>query len=124
MAVRSRTSAIHGAPVGFPGTVQWSAQTKTMVVGDQDSFSAPTFYWVDDLGNVVGRTILQCDQESDFCDIVQAAIKGSGIVGPDAISLGAARFPFSAGGAPVLNYGAPFEQPIGSAVSPDKGGGD
>lgn len=111
---------LHGATIGFPGGLQWSAQTKTMVLGDQDTFSAPTFYWVDDDGNVVGRTVLQCDQTSDFCDIVQATIKGSGIVGPDAIDLGAARFPFSAGGAPVLEYSAPFVQPVGSAVSPNK----
>ena len=113
---------IHGADIGFPGTVQWSAQTKTMVVGDQDTFSAPAFYWVDGRGNVVGETILQCDQQSDFCDIAQAAIKGSGIVGGDAVALTAARFAFSAGGPPILFYQAPFAQPIGAAVSPDKSG--
>ncbi|MGB8519276.1 MAG: hypothetical protein WCD38_03855, partial [Candidatus Tumulicola sp.] len=111
---------IHGATIGFPGTLQWSAQTKTIVLGDQDTFSAPTFYWIDDNGNVVGQTVLECGQTSDFCDIAQAAIKGSGIVGGDAVALTAARFPFSAGGAPVLEYPAPFVQPIGSAVSANK----
>ena len=115
---------VHGVDIGFPGSVQWSAQTKTMVVGDQDTFSAPAFYWVDDSGNVVGQTILQCDQQSDFCDIAQATIKGSGIVGPDASGLGAARFPFSAGGAPIMFYQAPYVEPIGSAVSADKSEGD
>ncbi len=111
---------IHGVTIAFPGSLQWSAQTKTMVLGDQGTFSAPAFYWIDDNGNVVGQTVLQCDQTSDFCDVVQATIKGSGIVGPDAIELGVARFPFSAGGAPVLEYLGPFVQPIGSAVSPNK----
>ena len=45
-------------------------------------------------------------------------------VGPDAVLLSANRFAFPAGGAPTLNYPAPFIQPIGSAVSPDKGSGD
>ncbi len=115
---------IHGVDIGFPGAVQWSAQTKTMVVGDQDTFSAPAFYWVNDSGNVVGQTVLQCDQQSDFCDIAQAAIKGSGIVGSDAIALTAARYAFSAGGPPILFYRAPFAQPIGAAVSPDKSGSE
>ncbi len=107
----------------FPGTTQWSAGVKWMVLGDQDTFSAPTFYQVDDGGNIVGSTVTQCTQSSNFCDIVQAVIKGPGIVGPDAILVSANRFAFPAGGAPILNYPAPYVQPIGSAVSPDKSGG-
>jgi len=106
----------------FPGTTTWSAQVKWMVLGDQDTFSAPTFYQVDDSGNIVGSTVTQCTQGSDFCDIVQATVKGPGLVGPDAVLLSANRFAFPGGGAPTLNYPAPYSQPIGSAVSPNKGG--
>jgi hypothetical protein len=115
---------VHGASVGFPGTVQWSANTRWMNVGDQDTFSAPTFYQVDDGGNVMGSTVTTCTQASDFCDIVQATIKGPGLVGPDAVLLSANRFAYPAGGSPTLNYPAAYVQPIGSAVSPNKGGGD
>jgi len=115
---------VHGASVGFPGTVAWSASTRWMNVGDQDTFSAPTFYQVDDGGNVMGSTVTTCTQSSDFCDIVQASIKGPGLVGPDAVLLSANRFAYPAGGAPTLNYPAAYVQPIGSAVSPNKGGGD
>ncbi len=117
----------HIVPVSgilFPGTTQWSAKTKTMVLGDQDTFSAPTFYEVDDSGNIVGSTVTQCTQSSDFCDIIQAVIKGPGLVGPDAILLGANRFAFPAGGSPILQYSAPWVGPTGAAVSPDKGSGD
>lgn len=115
---------VHGASVGFPGTVAWSAKTMWMNVGDQDTFSAPTFYQVDASGNVQGSTVTECTQFSDFCDIVQAAIKGPGLVGPDAGLISANRFNYPAGGAPTLNYPADYVQPIGSAVSPNKGGGD
>ena len=115
---------VHGASVGFPGTVAWSAKTMWMNVGDQDTFSAPTFYQVDASGNVQGSTVTECTQQSDFCDIVQAAIKGPGLVGPDAVLLSANRFAYPAGGAPQLNYSAAYVQPIGAAVSPNKGGGD
>ncbi len=108
--------------IAFPGAVMWSGKVKSMVIGDQDTFSAPTFYQVSDTGMITGSTVLQCTQQSDFCDIVQATIKGPGIVGADAISLGVARFAFPAGGPPILQYSAPYVQPIGTAVSPNKGG--
>jgi len=114
--------SISGGSILFPGTVAWSGKTKWMNVGDQDTFSAPTFYQVDDSGNIVGSTVTTCTQVSDFCDIVQAAIKGPGLVGPDAALLSANRFAYPAGGSPVLNYPASYSQPIGSAVSPNKGG--
>jgi hypothetical protein len=114
--------AISGGSILFPGTVTWSGNTKWMNVGDQDTFSAPTFYQVDDTGAIVGSTVTQCNQPSSFCDIVQATIKGPGLVGPDAAYFQANRFPYPAGGAPTLNYPASYVQPIGSAVSPNKGG--
>jgi len=115
---------IHGATIGFPGTVAWSAATQWMNVADQDTFSAPTLYQVDASGNVQGSTVLECTQVSDFCDPVQMPIKGPGIVAPDAVLLSANRFAYPAGGAPTLNYPAAYVQPIGGAVSPNKGGGD
>ncbi len=105
--------------IAFPGALMWSGKVKSMVVGDQGT----TFYQVSDTGKITGSTVLQCTQQSDFCDIVQATIKGPGIVGPDAIHLGAARFAFPAGGSPILQYSAPFVQPIGSAISSNKNGG-
>jgi hypothetical protein len=111
--------AITGGSIAFPGMVQWSAKTKSMNVGDQDTFSAPTFYQVSDAGAITGATVTNCAQASDFCDIVQGTIKGSGIIGPDAILLQANKFPYPAGGASMLTYSAPFIEPLGSAVSPD-----
>lgn len=112
--------AITGGTIGFPGTVAWSAKTHSMNVGDQDTFSAPTFYQVSDAGAITGSTVTNCGQISDFCDIVQATIKGPGIVAPDSIALQANTFPYPAGGAPIQSYTGPsYVQPIGSAVSPN-----
>jgi hypothetical protein len=108
---------IHGVSIGFGGTLAWSGKTKYLNLGDQDTFSSPTFYEIDDSGNVRGSVVLTCTQTSDICDIVQATIKGPGLVGPDAILLSANRFAYPAGGPPTLNYPAPYVQPIGSAVS-------
>ena len=115
---------VHGASVGFPGMVQWSAATAWMNVADQDTFSAPTIYQVDGSGNVQGSTVTTCTQISDFCDPVQMTIKGPGLVEPDALAVAANRFAYPAGGGPVMNYPASYVEPIGSAVSPNKGGGD
>jgi hypothetical protein len=116
---------IHGATVGFPGTVQWTASNQWMNAADQDTFSSPTIYQVDSSGNVVGSTVTECVQISDFCDPVQMTIKGTGLVEPDAIAEAANRFAYPAGGAPTMGYTGPsFIEPIGSAVSPDKSGGD
>lgn len=113
---------IHGVDVQFPGGLAWSAQTKFMNIGAQNSFSAPAIYWIDDKGDVRGETVLECTQQSDYCDVVDFAIKGPGLVAPDAVGLFAARFPYPAGGAPVLEYDAPYVQPIAAAVSSDKPG--
>ncbi len=110
---------IQGATIAFPGAVIWSAKTRTMVVGDQATYSGPTFYQVNDAGTVIGTTVTQCSQPSDYCDIPQAAIKGSGLVGPDINALATQRFAYPAGGAPERNYSAEFVGPIGVAISPD-----
>lgn len=115
---------IQGATLGFPGGVAWSAQTRYMNVGDQDAFSSPTIYEINDSGLVKGKVVLQCTQQSGSCDPVQFAIKGPGLVAPDAIGLDAARYAYPAGGAPILEYGPPngYVQPIGAAISSNKGG--
>lgn len=110
---------ITGGSIGFPGMVQWSALTKTMNVGDQDTFSAPTFYQVSDAGAITGSTVTQCTQPSGFCDIDQAVLKGKGVFGPDAAALQVNKFAYPGGGASELSYDAPYVEPIGSAVSPD-----
>lgn len=121
-ACKFTSVTISGATIGFPGMVQWSAKTKYMNVGDQDTFSAPTIYQVDDLGNVKGETVLTCEQPSDLCDVVQGSIKGPGIVAGDSIARTLARFLYPAGGAPILEYIVPggFVQPLGTAISPNK----
>lgn len=111
--------AITGGSIGFPGMVQWSANTKSMNVGDQDTFSAPTIYQVSDAGAITGATVTDCTQPSAFCDIDQAVLKGKGVVGPDAGAIQVNKFAYPGGGASQLSYDAPYVQPIGSAVSPD-----
>jgi len=116
---------ISGGSILFPGTVLWSVNKTvggSMIVGDQDTFSAPTFYQVSSTGQITGSTVTTCTQVSNICDIVEGTTKGPGLVGPDAILLTANRFAFPAGGAPVLNYPASYSQPIGAAISPAKGG--
>jgi hypothetical protein len=115
---------VHGADIGFPGTVAWSGKTGLMNIGDQDTFSTPTFYEVDASGNVRGSVVTECAQESDFCDIIQASIKGPGLVAPDGVAGTVNRFPYPAGGDPNLSYPAGFELPSGTAVSPEKGSGE
>ncbi|MGA8535067.1 MAG: hypothetical protein WB615_13245 [Candidatus Tumulicola sp.] len=112
---------ITGGDILFPGTVAYSGKTASMNVGDQDTFSSPTFYQVSTTGAITGSTVTNCTQFSDICDIVQGTIKGPGLVGPDASAVVANRFAYPAGGASILNYGAAYVEPIGSAVSPDKG---
>jgi len=111
---------VSGGSILFPGTVAWSGKTKWFNVGDQDTFSSPTFYQLDSTGAIVGSTVTTCPTST--CDIVQGTIKGPGLVGPDAIQLTANRFAYPAGGASILNYPASYTQPIGAAVSPNKGG--
>ncbi len=105
---------VQGATIGYPGTVAYSAATPSLVVGDHDTYSEPTFYHVNGQNNVPGPTILTCS--SGDCVIVQATVRGKTLVGPDATSISAAIFPWPAGGAASKTLsGAAFEQPIGSA---------
>jgi hypothetical protein len=116
-AVNTATSAatpvvITGATVGFPGTVTYSGNTKTMVVGDQDSTN---FYQVDPTTfAVTGTTTV-----SGAGDIVQATVKGPRLIGPDASDADADIFPYPAGGPATTTLTTGLTEPIGSAVSPD-----
>jgi hypothetical protein len=105
---------ISGATIGFPGTVSNAHKTGSLAIGDQDTFSGPTFYQVDATGTVSGSTVLSCP--SGYCDVVQATIKGTKVVAPDAESLDAGVYPYPAGGAALVTVSG-FGQPIGSAVS-------
>jgi len=113
---------ITGATIGFPGGLAWSAKTRLMNLGDQNTFSAPTIYEINDAGVVKGEVVLQCTQQSDICDPVDFAIKGPGLVAPDSVGLDAARFAYPAGGPPILEYTPPsgYIQPIGAAISSNK----
>ncbi len=108
------TPFIAGGTIGFPGTVAWGYNTKSLVIGDQDSFSGPTFLQVRANGKVIGTTTLSCS--SGDCDAVQAAVSGKYIVAPDAGSLAIGIFPYPAGGNALYNIGG-FAQPVGAAVS-------
>jgi hypothetical protein len=105
---------ISGATIGFPGTVSNAFKTKTLAIGDQDTFYGPTFYQVTSSGSVTGSTVLSCP--SGECDVVQATTKGNKIVAPDAESLDATVNPYPAGGDALVTVSG-FGQPIGSAVS-------
>jgi hypothetical protein len=110
---------ITGGSIRFPGGVFWSAKTRSMNVGDQFTFSAPTFYQVSDTGAITGSTVTTCTQPSAMCDIVQPTVKGRGLVGPDVGLIQANQFPYPAGGSATLNYPASYVAPIGSVVSPN-----
>jgi len=100
--------------LGFAGTVSYAAATKSLAVGDQDTFYGPTFYHVKANGKGTASTVLNCS--SGFCDVVQATVSGKTIIAPDASSVSAGIFPYPAGGAATKTLtGAAFEQPIGSA---------
>jgi SMP-30/Gluconolactonase/LRE-like region len=105
---------VSGETIGFPGTVAWGYATKSLVIGDQDTFSSPTFLQVRSTGKVIGTTTLSCS--SGDCDAVQAAVHGNYIVVPDAGNLGIGIFPYPAGGN-ALYMITGFGQPIGAAVS-------
>jgi hypothetical protein len=105
---------LKGATLGFAGTVTYSTATKSLAVGDQDTFSSPTFYHVKGNGNVTGQTVTNCP--SGDCDIVQATVHGKTLIGADAAAITAEIFPWPAGGnATKTLTGASFEQPLGTA---------
>ncbi len=106
---------IKGVSLGFPGTVAYSVTTKSLLIGDQNTFSGPTFYQVRHAGNVIGKIVLQCP--SGFCDIPQAAVKGYHFLGPDASSLTAGLYHYPSGDFITSVSGASFAEPVGSAFS-------
>lgn len=112
---------IQGGYIEEGGPVMWSAQTRTMIVGDQEAFKSPTFYWLDAHGNVKGETTLSCSNIGGDCGIVGATVKGPDLIAADNFGDTVKRFPFPAGGESGLSYAAPFgyEEPFGVAVSPD-----
>ena len=108
---------IHGVTIGFAGTVAYATKTKSLVIGDQDTFYGPVFYEVKQNGKVIGKVVLSCDSSgsggSGVCDVVQAAVKGDNLLGPDATSVDAELFSYPSGQLKMKLTGAPVEQPIG-----------
>jgi hypothetical protein len=102
--------SITGGTVEFPGTVNWSAQTQTMNIGDQDG---AVLYQISPTGAITGSTPL-----TGSTDIVQGTIKGPRFIGPDAGSAGVEIYAYPAGGSPQSSITG-LSEPIGSAVSPD-----
>jgi DNA-binding beta-propeller fold protein YncE len=100
---------LNGATIDFPGTVAWANKTKSLAIGDQDTFSGPTFYHVKANGNVTGSTVLAC--QSSSCDVPQATVKGKYIVA------GTGVFAYPAGGDPLFIIRNSLDEEIGSAVS-------
>ena len=110
-----KTVRLKGATIGFPGTVAWASENKSLAVGDQDTLGGPTFYHVKANGDVTGSTVLACPSS---CDVVQATVEGKYIVAPDVESLNAGVYPYPGGGKPLFSIdGSDFIEPIGSAVS-------
>lgn len=107
---------LEGDSIGFPGTVAWGYKTKSLVIGDQDSFYAPAFLQVRASGKVIGKTVLSCP--SGDCDVVQATVRGKYLIAPDSGSIGVGVYAYPAGGDPLFIIGGvSFGQPIGSALS-------
>jgi len=111
---------IVGASIGFPGGVAWSTKTRTMNVGDQDTFSAPTVYQVTPDGKVTGSTVFDCQLPSNICDVTEFAIKGPGIVAGGAAKRGAAAlYAYPTGGSPIRIYGPKLSTGGAVAISPE-----
>lgn len=111
---------VSGGSILFPGSVMFSRMNRWVNVGDQDTFSSPTFYQLSQTSattaTIVGSTVTTCP--TSVCDIVQGSIKGPRLDGPDAVQLTANIFPYPAGGSPTTTISGVFNQPIGSAISP------
>jgi hypothetical protein len=116
-AYRAGTPApivLSGATIGFPGTVTYSKRTKTMVVGDQSTFSGPTFYEVDAKTHVVsGTTVLGCTTGS--CDFGQVVIDGGHLYA--ATSSEILTYAFPAGGPPIKTVRLGFPGSSSIAIS-------
>ncbi len=104
---------LKGATLGFAGTVTYSTATRSLAVGDQDTFYGPTFYHVKSNGKVTGSTVLAC--ESGYCDVVQASLKGHRLFALGGEGIGV--FDYPAGGNPIKTILCSFEQPIGTAFA-------
>jgi hypothetical protein len=105
-----KSITVTGATINFPGTVNWSAQTQSMNIGDQDG---AVLYQVSSSGKITGSTPL-----TGSSDIVQGTIKGPRFVGPDAGSASVQTYAYPAGGSAQSTITG-LSEPIGSAVSPD-----
>jgi hypothetical protein len=102
---------ITGGTIEFPGSVNYSAKTKSMNIGDQEG---AVLYQISPTGAITGSTPL-----TGASDIVQGTIKGSSFIGPDAGNADVEIFAYPAGGSPQSTISGYFSEPIGSAVSPD-----
>jgi hypothetical protein len=101
--------SIKGATIDFPGTVNWSAKTQTMNIGDQET---ALLYQISPTGEITGSMPL-----GDALDIPQGTIKGSRFVGPDAGAQNVKVISYPGGRLQTTLTG--LSEPIGSAVSPD-----
>jgi DNA-binding beta-propeller fold protein YncE len=104
---------VKGATIKFPGTVAYSAKTRSMNVGDQDG---EVLYQISPTGTITGSTYL-----TGAADIIQGTIKGSRFVGPDAENEVVENFAYPKGGNRKSTISGYFEYPVGSAISPDSG---
>ena len=92
---------ISGGTIGSPGSVQWSALTKSMNVGDQATFAHPTIYRVSPTGRITGSTVLKCPIASG-CIAIGYFIKGANVLVPGSTASSGAVlvYPYPAGGDP------------------------
>jgi hypothetical protein len=111
-----QTIPLKGATIKAPGTVAYSARTRSMNLGDQWS---AVLYQVSPNGTVSGSTRLK-----DATIIGQGTIKGHRFVGPDNEDAKVNIYAYPAGGKPKVTISGYFESPSGSAVSPDDSSDD
>lgn len=109
---RLKISGLGGGLIQIGGGLQWSAQTRVMNVGGSDASGNVVLYWVSSSGKIVGSTIIDCSSCGVFF------IKGPRVAFTDLETLNVLLFDYPQGGAPVAQYSANFNQPIGIVVSP------
>jgi hypothetical protein len=102
---------IIGATLEFPGSVNYSAKTMSMNIGDQDT---SVLYQISTTGAITGSTPL-----TGAIDVVQGTIKGSNFIGPDVENQDVGIYAYPQGGSPKSTLSGYFSEPIGSAISPD-----
>jgi hypothetical protein len=130
-AVKPNSIEIIGGTIYFPGTVEWYATGKYLIVGDQlcgDVNASCLFHltFAHNAGTIKGKTNLKSYTGSSLCDVVQGTESGTQFFASDIesgspcspISSTTDNWPFPGGKDPSLYSTGPAEsEPIGAAIS-------